>query len=172
MALDTLNIATLPSGIHAGNDLSRSMLDALENHAGVPLTYQHVIEEGSYEDFKQCVFRVLSVRICEIELDDMVQECAEQHIICSHQQREWRYAQHRQCVTTVQMRFQTTNNCSIDLQEFFHYLSRKYHFGFNKICVSRPARPISLSRSGIYDAAMYAPSQTELEVEILWRYWT
>lgn len=172
MALDTLNIATMPSGIHAGNDLSRSLLDALHNHAGVPLTYQPVIEEGTHDDFKQCVFRVLSVRICEIELEDMIQECAEQHIVCSHQQREWRYAERRQCVTTVQMKFQTTSDTSLDLQEFFHYLSRKYHFGFNKICVSRPLRHIGVSRNGIYEPGRYAPSLTELEVEILWHYWT
>src|SRR4029077_6719059 len=98
MAIDVLNLPTIPSGIPVGHELSQSLLAALHNHAGVPLEYHPLTEEGDYDDFKAVVFRALSQRICDVELDEMTQECAGQHVVCTYQQRQWRYAQRGQCV--------------------------------------------------------------------------
>jgi hypothetical protein len=138
----------------------------------IPVTYYPVIEEGDYDDFKACVFRVCACRVCEVALEDMVQECNEQGIRCYHQNREWKYSD-RQCVTTVQMRFEATNDCRVDVQEFFRYLAGKYGFVYNRITMSRPRPvPISLGRGGYSDSYMYETRGIELEVEILWPYWT
>lgn len=172
MAIQTLHRSTMPSGVPAGHPLSRTLLDALYNHMSIPVTYYPVIEEGDYDDFKTCVFRVCACRVCEVALEDMVHECNEHHISLQHQNRQWKYSD-RQCVTTVEMRFEAHNDCSEDVQEFFRYLANKYGFVYNRITISRPRpTPLSIGGGGFHDSYMYERRGVELEVEILWPYWT
>lgn len=145
------------------------MLDALHNHAGVPLAYQPVIEDGTYDEIKACVFRVCSMRICEVALEDMEEECRAHSITCVASQRKWHYAQERHCVTVAEMRFQA-NEASANLQDFFLYLAKKYEFVYNRICLSRPISRIHDGRGE--HAFVRSTGVTELEVEILWPYWT
>lgn len=159
--------ALMPSGIPVGNELSPALRDALKHHAGVPLAYQPVIEEGSYDDFKACVFRVLSIQCCEIALDEMAEECREKGGVVRSHQRRWNYAQEARCVTSVEVYMEVKRGSvlSHELDSFLSYLARKYGFMFNKLFVSH-------SRQRPDERGYHYESAIEVQMELVWPFWT
>lgn len=163
--------ALMPSGIAPGNDLSPTLRDALRHHAGVPLTYQPVIEEGTYDDFKACVFRVCSMRVCEVALEDMAEECREKGGDMRADQRRWNYAQDRRCVTSVEVRLEVKRGSvlSHELDDFLSYLARKYGFHFNSLCVNHQRQRAEMIGYG--DGRAHE-SSIEVEMVLAWPFWT
>lgn len=163
--------ALMPSGIPPGNELSIPLREALSHHAGVPLAYQPVIEDGTYDDFKACVFRVCSVRVCEVALEDMAEECREKGGVMRAQQRHWNYSQEHRCVTSVEVRMEVKRGSpmSHELDEFLSYLARKYGFLFNKLYVTHQrdrAEMIGYERGYRHEGSI------EVEMQLVWPFWT
>lgn len=161
----------IPSGIRPGTELSLPLREALTAHAGIPMMYQPVIEEGGYEDFKACVFRVLSVRVCEVALEDMEQECREKGGIMRSQHRRWNYAPERRCVTSIeiQMEVKRGSPMSHELEEFLSYLARKYGFFYNKVTINHQRERAEMAG---YERGYHHESNLGVELEIAWPYWT
>lgn len=163
--------ALMPSGIPVGNELSPTLRDALRHHAGVPLAYQPVIEEGDYEDFKACVFRVCSVRVCEVALEDMAEECRAKGGAMRANQRRWNYSQEHRCVTSVEARIEVKRGSALshELDDFLSYLARKYGFMFNKLCVNHQRERAEMLG---YERGYYHEGSIEVEMELVWPFWT
>lgn len=164
----------LPSGIPPGTELSLPLRSALAAHAGVPLMYQPVIEDGDYADFKACVFRVCSLRACEVALEDIEGELVAKGARVQTQNRRWSYAPEHRCVTQWEMRLEFLPEAPLagELQEFLDYLCRKYDFQFNRVVVNRQRERLEMldgMRRGGY--ADYQ-GNIQVELEILWPYWT
>jgi hypothetical protein len=161
----------MPSGIHPGTELSLPLREALTAHAGVPLMYHPVIEDGSYEDFKACVFRVCSVRACEVALEDMDQECREQGGIMRSQHRRWNYAPEHRCVTSIeiQMEVKRGSRLSHELEDFLSYLARKYGFVYNRVTINHQRERAEMAG---YERGYHHESSLGVEMEIVWPYWT
>lgn len=161
----------MPAGIPVGDDLSLPLREALSRHAGVPMAYQPVVEEGSYDDFKACVFRVCSVRVCEVALEDMAEECREKGGVMRAQQRRWNYSQDRHCVTSVEVNMEVKRGSvlSHELDDFLSYLARKYGFLFNKVCVNYQRERAEMIG---YERGYYHEGSIAVEMELVWPYWT
>ena len=164
--IQMLNDHFMPSGIPAGSELAGPMRTALEAHAGLPIAYQAVIEDGTYDQIKACIFRVLSYRICEVAMEDVKLECREHRITCEMHQREWKYFADPtpKCVTAVSVRMVGTPD--MDMQSFLEYLANKYGFRYNRMQTNRRAIT-QIDRDHVF----LDPS-VEIEAEIVWPYWT
>ena len=159
-------VVLAPSGIHPGATLSAPLLEALERHGGKPLYLQPVIEEGSYADFKACVFRVCSARVCEVALLDLERECCDRGINVNLQYRTWNYdcsGDHR-CWTRVEMRMRLKADLAVDeAKAFLSDLASKHGFVYNRIDIRKACS--NMDQYGLL-------SHVEIEAEILWPYWT
>jgi hypothetical protein len=161
----------IPSGIHPGTEISSALRGALAMHIGVPV-YQPVIEEGTYADFKACVFRACSVRICEVALEDMEQECIQKGVYCLRcQHRRWNYTMDRACVTSVEIRMEIRRGSRLcgELEEFLSYLARKYEFVYNTVVVNHQREFV---RERDYGGYGYGEVNVTVEMEIVWQHWT
>jgi len=165
----------MPSGIPPGTDLSRPLREALAAHAGVPLMYQPVIEDGNYEDFKACVFRVCSIRVAQVALEDIEHELREKGVGVQTQQRRWSYALEHQCVTNTEMRLDVPRESPLvvnnELQQFLEYLASKYDFKFNRLVVSYQRERLEMLEAARGGYADYA-GNISVELELMWLYWT
>ena len=168
MAINLPHDAFMPSGIRVGADLSQPLRDALTHHAGLPLEYQPIIEEGTYDDFKDCIFRACSLRACEVRLEDMRAEFGERKIRFAHQQRHWKYALERQCVTAVevQLMFCTGDMGTEQVTDFLEFMAKKYGFRYNRLSVNHKACTVLNNNYVTFDPSV------EVDMEIVWPYWT
>ena len=182
MAIELQHTVFMPSGVPAGSELAPAFRQSLEHLAGVPLALQPVVEDGTYDEIKACVFRVLSYRVCEVAMEDIVVECRAQDINCTVARRQWQYAQGPlpKLFTTVDMRMTMDNHP--DIQDFLEYLARKFNFRYNRISVNRkrctqsPLKKVQgVGQSGAVDKPtdyLFLDPSTEVEAEIVWPYWT
>lgn len=157
----------MPSGIPVGTELGGPMRDALTRHtAGLPLSLQPIIEDGTPEEIKACIFRALSGRTCEIWLEDIAVECSRHGFKCEVYGRQWSYQQTTalKCVTSAQVRFVTTN-AEVDIEEFMAFLSTCFEFRYNRLRVNR-RKCTQID----FDRVILDPS-IEVEAEIMWPYW-
>lgn len=172
-------LAFMPSGIKPGSELTPSMREALERHAGrLPLAYQPVIEEGNYEDFKACVFRVCSDRAVEVIMKDLEQECYDKGIATRAAQRTWNYSPDTgmRCVTCVHLVMTIPRPEKVDVREYLAYLADKYGYTYNRMTVntSRGDRPLRIRMDGlmaVMDDGMYREPTVSVEAELVWPQW-
>jgi len=167
-----LREALLPSGVPVGEPIGPVMLSQLRHHAAVPAAYQPVIEDGTYDEFKECVFRVCSLRVCEILLADFEAECRGLGVELQLHQRRWFYAQNVRCLTMVEARMRLGRGHQVmeDLESFLAYLSKRYEFVYNRLCISH-SRPSPTDMGGYY-AYVHAWEGVEVSAELTWPYWT
>jgi len=160
----------MPSGIPPGSALSLPLREALAHHAGAPAQYQPVIEEGTYEDFKTCAFRVLSNRACEIAFEDMDQEFREKGGVMRKHNLRWAYAPEHRCVTAVEVLLEVKRGSPLahELDEFLSYQARKYGFQFNRIVVNHQRERAEMIG---YERGYYHEANIVVEMEILWPFW-
>lgn len=165
--LDFPNIATTPSGITAGEELSHPMRMALASHNALPLTYHRVIEEGTYDDFKECIFRVCADRIFGIMMEDLAGDCHSDGIRCIVSGRTWEYASPLACFTkaTMHMTIEQAVIQTIEINDYLKSLAARYGFVYNRMQTNHKAHRI------LPDGyAMVAPVM-EVDAEIVWPYW-
>lgn len=157
----------MPSGIPAGSELAGPLRTALAAHAGLPLAYQAVIEDGTYDQIKACIFRVLSYRVCEVAMEDIKAECHAQQIRCEMQHRQWNYFQSKtpMCVTTVCL-MMSASSYDADIKDFLEYLAKKYEFRYNRMQLNRK------SYTRLDNDHVFLDPSVEVEAEIMWPYWT
>jgi len=172
MATPLLKEVFTPSGIRAGDDLSQPLRDVLSSHAGVP-HYQSLIEEGTYDDFKACVFRACAHRAYEVCLGDMRLDLSGRRIEFDFHQRCWCYGQHNRCVTTVEARlvFCASERLNSEkVTEFLADMAIKYGYSYNRLAVNHKAYTALSHRASRSHLTMLDPS-VEVEMEIVWPFW-
>jgi hypothetical protein len=155
----------LPSGVPVGEPIGPVLLNQLQAHAEVPKAYHPVIEDGTYDEFKECIFRVCSLRGCEVLLADFEAECRGLGIELQLQRRHWFYARNTRCLTMVEVRMLFGRTPVEDLESFLDYLSRRYEFVYNRLCVSHARR----SSMAMRDYA--GVTEVEVSAELTWPYW-
>lgn len=156
----------IPSGHQVGIPVSALLVRAL-GRRGIPAAAYPVIEEGTYDDFKACAFRVCAGMAYEVALSDMTCECHDHGIRLDSQRRKWDYGEHN-CVTVVQLRMAVSRECAIDIKDFFDYLSKKYGFVYSHLSLTQQG----YRRDHLYEnCGIIQEVRTELEVEIMWPYW-
>lgn len=175
MTLNLKRWPLMPSGIQPGDALSLPLRESLARHARVPPMYQPVIEDGNYNEFKDCAFRVCAIRVCEVALEDIEAECKSKGVLVRAQLRRWQYAPEHECATSVEMVMEVERGTQMadELQEFLHYLSRKYGFHYNR-CVVNSYRAIPRmigrgSEHGYYSDT--DSSRIQVELQIVWDQW-
>lgn len=162
--------ALIPSGIPAGGDLGRPLYEALKDHAQLPLALQPVIEDGSEDEIKACVFRVLSYRACEVMLDDMRSELHEKGIKAMFQRRTWNYHQSAprvaalKCMTVVEAHL-TIDEPSPDAHDFLMKMADRYGYRYVRFSATRKA-------ATCIGGFAYLEPSTEIEAQLVWPYWT
>lgn len=170
----------MPSGVKPGSELSHVMREALQRHAGqLPLAYQPVIEQGGYDDFKDCVLRVCSDRAVEVIMNDMEQECCANGIALRVASRTWNYTQQvkMRCVTCVHVAMTIPRLERVDVKEYLAYLSEKYGFTYNRLSVdtSRGERHCLRVRLDslmqVMDDGLYREPTVNVEAELVWPQW-
>lgn len=168
MPIELQQAAFMPSGIPAGSELAPAFRQSLEHLAGVPLALQPVVEDGTYDEIKACIFRVLSYRICDVAMEDITDECRAQGIKCQFQRREWKYFQTPapSLCTTVQMNLNMDRHDNIN--GFLEFLARNYNFRYNRMAVNHR----QCTQSPINAAYVFLDPSIEVDAEIVWPYWT
>lgn len=161
----------MPSGVPVGEPIGPVLLNELQIHAEVPKAYHPVIEDGTYDELKECVFRVCSIRVCDILLEDLEAECRAIGIEIQLHRRRWYYARNVRCMTAVELRlgFHRQHRVMDDLQGFLQYLSRKYEFVYNRLSTSYCRVP---PVEGRYNFEYDYGQTVEVCAELTWPYWT
>lgn len=164
----------MPSGVPPGEPIGDVLLRTLATHAETPPAYQAVIEEGTYDDFKACVFRVCSFRVCEVSLDNMRAEIEQRGIRCEMNHRNWKYVQQQamRCVTVVEIRLEADAERCEGIKEFVDYLSRAYEFQFSKHHFQMYRERDSVNSGAAIGFGYCTPARIVVELEIMWPYWT
>ena len=161
----------MPSGIHAGEDLSQPMRDTLAHRQMTPPAYLPVMEDGTYDEIKECVFRVCSIRVCQVKLEDMQDELRGMKIRCQVQERKWMYQSSvarmlGATVVQVQLQIIRGDTPNLEIESLLQYLSRTYGFKYNRCSVNRKAATRIDHQYATLDPSI------EVEMEITWPYWT
>lgn len=158
----------MPSGIPAGSELTKTMLKALSTHAGVPERYRPVVEEGTYDDFKACVFRVCSYQICEVMLEDMKEDCLRVGFGCLWQHRQWVYEDESRLATRTELTLTGIPISDVDVGRFLKGLASTYGFEYANLTVNRN-REVAVRSGGFYSCDRR--EKQEIQLEIMWPCW-
>lgn len=153
----------MPSGIPAGSDIGPELRTSLQHHAGTPLKYQPVIEEGSYDDFKACVFRVCSSQAMKVSMEEVKEECQRNRVSCEFYDYLWGYLPHR-LVTSVRVRMVFTEPSQLSVEDFLKHLMNSHDFTINRLCKNYTAHRLDHN-------VAYRDNRVEVEMEITWPYW-
>ena len=160
----------MPSGVPAGSDLGPELRAALQHHVGTPLKYQPVIEEGTYDDFKACVFRVCSSRALQVSMEDVKAECQRNQVTCEFYEYLWGYLAPRQLVTSVQVRMVFKEPMPLAVEDFLKQLANSHDFTINKLCQNFTGHRVEGLRYG-HGFRAFRDTTLEVEMEITWPYW-
>lgn len=142
----------------------------MAHHAGTPLKYQPVIEEGTYDDFKACVFRVCSSRALQVSMEEVKEECYRNKVTCEFYDYLWGYdspAERRapsRLVTSVQVRMVFNEPSQLSVDDFLKHLMNSHEFAVSRLCKSYAGHRID-------HGFAYRDKSVEVEMEITWPYW-
>jgi len=172
----------MPSGVQPGT-VGRPLHEELLERGMLPPCFEPVLEEGSYTAIKDCVFRVLSVAVCNAAIRDIKSEFDALRVECSSDARRWVYvieptAQSRvdgikACATVVHLHLSAQG--FPDLSGYLTSMAAEYGFTVNSAHLNH-ARNVEWTEG--YRAGNGAVVQLDrgssitATVEIVWPYWT
>lgn len=174
------DLATMPSGVPVG-DIDNKFVATLKSHYGQqPLHTLPVIEDGTYADFKACVFRVCALRAFEVLMDDLSVDLAtaglRMQVIGPGYRRRWCYKQDDNgngLVTEVELMMEIVTRTEINVETILYRLGGLYGFIFDRLSVDRRSASIRVSSELGRDYCMTGKFQPPtVKVRLLWSMWT
>jgi hypothetical protein len=140
-----------------------------------------VLEEGTYDDFKACVFRVCALMAFGVLMDDLSLDLATAGFrlfisagsLGSH--RRWCYKQDdsgRGLVTEVELTMEIVTRTKIDVEAILYRLGSLYGFIFDRLSIDRRSESsrISDAHGTAYVIGKFVPPT--VKVRLLWSMWT
>ncbi len=173
------DIATMPSGVRVGSALRQDYLSALAaDYRHRPAHTRPVIEEGTYADFKACVFRVCALMAFDVMMDRLGDDLYREglRIINSgHEHRRWCFKQDDHgngCVTTVELVMEIVTPNPIDVEGIFNRMGSLYGFIYDQLSVDRRSTPLRIDGRFGERYTAYRAQPPSVTVRFLWSQWT
>lgn len=153
------SIAVIPSGVPVGG-IGRDFAASLETYFGqAPLHTMTVIEEGTYDDFKACAFRVCSMMAFKVTMDALATDLFNEGLRVTgtnSDHRQWSYCHidsWRGMVTAVEMSMELVTTQRPEIRAIFDSLGAHYGFIYDRLEVTHGSRsrPIMIGYERIGD---------------------
>ena len=164
-------VGLIPSGQPVGKPISEALLNVLWGRRGISPAAYPIIEEGSYDDFKACVFRACAGIAHDVAMRDMMEEFYAHGIYMDAQPRQWDYFAGG-CVTKTHLLLELkreglaealAGKTAVPVCELFERVALKHGFVYTPLALS--------ARRRAYDAYDGTSDTMMLTTEIMWPAW-
>ena len=162
----------MPSGVPVGSRLSLDYEKLMAERDPVPAHRIGLIEDGTYTEIKDCIFRALAYWIMDVAIDDMLIDIIKTGISAHiEHKRQWMFGSphemSRNPITELVVSMQVSSNCSPpDISRLVRDLQERYGFLLDSYSTDRRSCHIDAQRGYVY-----LDGSQSIQLNIRWPYW-